>query len=209
MPRHASRALPTLAAALAMAICVSATSSARVFSLSNANFRAVWTALEFLGAPFGAMRCRVTMEGSFHSRTISKVEKALIGHITRASVAGANCTGGRATIHQESLPWHVTYSGFTGRLPSITSIRLLFSGARLQIEEGFGLCTVTTEANHQARAEMLINANGEPESLRPDGSMGIPVTGPFCPESEQLESPAGDGRITILGQARRIRVTLI
>jgi hypothetical protein len=65
--------------------------------------------------------CPVTIEGSYHSATIRKVRGALIGVITRAVINGNNppCEGGRATILQETLPWHITYDEFMGMLPNI------------------------------------------------------------------------------------------
>jgi hypothetical protein len=208
MPRHARLALATLTATLLMAVAVSGTASARAFSFSNWNFRVVWTSLEFIAAG-NTIRCRVTFEGSFHSRTISKVEKALIGYVSRGNVAGERCTGGSATVHQESLPWHITYSGFTGRLPNITSIRILLQNARFQLRTSFGTCTAIIEPNHQARAEVILTANGEARELRPDGTVQIPVSGALCPAEGPFESAAGDGLLTLLGNTTRIRITLI
>jgi hypothetical protein len=210
MRKHSKLILASLTATLLMALAVSGTASARVFSLSNMNFRVVWSSLEFTNETgFGTVRCRVTLEGSFHSQTISKVEKALIGYISRANVAGERCTGGSATINQESLPWHITYSGFTGRLPTITSIRLLLQNAKFEIRvPGIGPCLAIVEPANQARGEVIVSG-GEATNLLPDGSVPIPTSGPLCPANGQFTSPATDGRITLLGNTTRIRVTLI
>lgn len=71
------------------------------------------------------------MEGTFHYRTIVKVERSLIGYVTRA-IFGRPCTGfgemweyngteGSLTSNVNSLPWHFTYDGFNGTLPNISS----------------------------------------------------------------------------------------
>ena len=214
MRKHNKLILASFAATLMMALAVTGTASARSFSITNRNFRVIWTSLEFTNeTSFGTVRCRVTMEGSFHSSTISKVEKALIGHVSRANVAGERCTGGSATIDQTSLPWHVTYSGFTGTLPTtIRTIRVLLNGPRFEIREGgiFRLlCRATVETNNQARGEIILTANEEAANISPDINTNIPLTGAGCPENGRFSSPAGDGRVTLLGNTTRIRVTLI
>lgn len=205
--------LAGLAASLLMATAVGS-ASARVFSLSNRNYRIVWTSLEFIepSMRFATVRCPVTFEGSFHSSTFSKVENALIGHVSRATVAGASCTGGRATIHQESLPWHATYRGFRGLLPRISSIRISLKGPRISIfEPTFTLtCIGTATTEHPAVGEALVeeNAGGrEIVNFSFDESL-IPVNGCIA-NNVKFSAPAGDGRVTLLGNTTRIRVTLI
>jgi hypothetical protein len=208
MPRHAKLVLATATATLLMTIAVTGAASARSFSFSNGNFRAVWTSVEFrVGG--SNIRCPITLEGSFHSRTISKVEKALIGYITRASVAALSCTGGRTTVHSESLPWHITYSGFTGRLPEITTIHLLVQNARFQLEFSGLRCTGTVDTVHQIRGEVLITAEGQVENVRPDPSPWMGIEGTLCPTTGEFGSREGDGRITLLGNTTRIMVSLI
>jgi hypothetical protein len=88
--------------------------------------------------------CRVTFEGSFHSRTFSKVARALVGYITSAIVAEAGCTGGSARALPTTLPWHLQYASFTGTLPDITGIRLRVVGAGFQIQEPIVTCLYRT-----------------------------------------------------------------
>jgi hypothetical protein len=211
MRKHGKLILAGLTASLLMALAVSGTASARTFSLSNRNLRVVWTSLEFTNTGgLGTMRCPVTIEGSFHSATISKVEKALIGHISRAAASEASCSGGGITIHRESLPWHITYNGFRGILPRINSFRLLFNLPLFQINfSGFGTCTANTEANHEIRAEAILNASGEIENLSPDPTPQIPTNAGCLVAEVMLRAPAGDGRVTLLGTTTRIRITLI
>jgi hypothetical protein len=199
-----------LAAAFAMTIAITATTSARTFSFTNRNFKVVWTSLELSGdAGVGTIRCPVTLEGSFHSSTMSKVEKALIGHISRAAVAEASCTGGTVTVRQESLPWHVTYNGFRGILPRINSIRILLLGPSFRIRSPFlgSTCNATNDSTHEARGEGIIEEAALTNDL-PDGTVNIPLTG--CEATVgNYRGGAGDGRITLLGTTTRIRVTLI
>src|SRR5215217_2901314 len=134
--------LSALAASLLLGAMVSS-ASARSLSLSNQNIRATWQSLEFRSTV--TVRCQVTLEGSFHTRTIVKSPRALIGAVTKAQVNRAGCTGGTGSTFNgteryngvtptNSLPWHITYEGFTGTLPTIGSVRILLSRFRFGIE---------------------------------------------------------------------------
>src|SRR5215218_2592066 len=125
--------LTALAASLLLAAAVSTASAARL-STSNQNLRLTFTSLEFEGSEI-TIRCQVTLEGSFHTRTIAKVAEALTGAVTKAIVKSETCTGGRGaafngvetyngTTTPNTLPWHVQYKGFTGTLPNIETLRL-------------------------------------------------------------------------------------
>jgi hypothetical protein len=131
-----------LAAALVLASAVS-TASARRFELSNQSFRLVWAHLIFQGG--GAeVECPVTLEGSFHSRTLSKVSGQLVGYITRAIVAhpceknegwalnGVEVTPSGAS--PQTLPWHIQYNSFSGTLPTISLIRVALIDASFLVE---------------------------------------------------------------------------
>jgi len=108
--------------------------SARNLSISHtALFNGIWRQLRFTASTATVAQCDLTLEGSFHYRTMSKVLHALIGHITRARIN--NCTHGSATVLSSRLPWHITYEGFEGTLPDITAVRLLLTGAELRIHE--------------------------------------------------------------------------
>ncbi|HEX7292322.1 MAG TPA: hypothetical protein VF250_14470 [Conexibacter sp.] len=138
-----SRVLLATASASVLLGALASCASARGFSLSNQSMRATFTSVEI--TIFEEVRCQLTLEGSFHSRTIAKVARSLIGYITRAVVGP--CNGTTATILRETLPWHVRYQGFLGALPDITSITTHVIGAGLRLG-GFGFaCLVgTTEA---------------------------------------------------------------
>jgi hypothetical protein len=77
--------------------------------------------MNFTGTFGVTVSCPVTLEGTLHSRTISKISGLLIGYITRAIAGEASCTGGTARALAETLPWHVQYLSFAGTLPNITS----------------------------------------------------------------------------------------
>lgn len=112
------------------------TATARQFQLSETRSTATFPRVEFRGG-FQTTRCNVTLEGSFHSRTLSKVAESLIGYINRASVGG--CEAGTATILTETLPWHVRYTSFAGALPNITAISTKVVGTAFRIREPFGI----------------------------------------------------------------------
>ena len=96
------------------------------FSLSRSTFRYTFSELRMsVGGEEGTLRCPVTLEGSFHSRTLLKTAGALIGYITRASVSEASCRGGVARFDATVLPAHITYESFAGTLP--TDIRRIIN----------------------------------------------------------------------------------
>jgi hypothetical protein len=220
MPKYSRRLAIGLAAALMLTFAVSA-ASARNISISNQNIRVVWSPLTFSGGGGIEARCRVTLEGSFHYRTIVKVERSLVGLITRA-IAGRPCERnvgwayngtevnevlGR-TVFPNSLPWHLTYERFTGTLPNITSITLLLANARfhVRINELFALCDYTTSAaNGIAAGIATIGAGGVITGLRADESRRIRSESPFCPEG----TFSGVGVVTLLGTTNSIFVRLI
>src|SRR6478672_9457988 len=121
MRNSAKLGLTALIAALLLASALS-TASARNLSSEIQNIRTTWRSLEF-ESPLVTVRCPVTMEGSFHSRTIPKIARLLIGAVTRINIKNESCTNGTATV--EGFPWHITYESFTGNLPSISSVRVL------------------------------------------------------------------------------------
>jgi hypothetical protein len=216
--RHQSKlVLVGLTAAFLLAIAISSASANRL-SLSNRAIRATWQILEFSepeGA-FSAVRCPVTIEGSFHSNTIRKVVGSLIGYITRAAVNSGACTNGRATVLLESLPWHVRYRGFSGILPNIELLQLglIRAAFRINVRILFEFfCLATTTTANPAVGNANLGAGGVVNTIDADPSAQIPTVGAGgsgCPASFGVFSnPAGDGRVTLLGNTTRITVTLI
>jgi hypothetical protein len=130
MHNRAKLIMTALTAAVVLGALVG-TATAQRFEITNTSIRATFPALRFLGTePFGGtleITCPVTMEGTFHSRTIAKEFERLLGYITRAIVNQNSCAEGGltgVTILQERLPWHIRYESFTGTLPRITRINL-------------------------------------------------------------------------------------
>ena len=206
MRTSAKLGLTALMAALLLASAIS-TASARSLSVSNQNIRVMWSSLEFNGGVI--VRCRVTLEGSFHSRTIVKMARTLIGAITRATVDELDCTNGNGRPRNETLPWHITYEGFTGTLPNITSVFVLLSRLRFLLTVP-GLCTgeygIATD-NITGRA--TLNAGREITELEPVAGRNRATLHSgtvFCPGSGTF---GGRGTVTLLGTTTRIRVTLI
>ncbi len=170
-----------LAATILMSFAVGS-ASARRFEVSEQGFLARWTNLIFEAAG-NRISCPVTLEGSFHSRTLSKVSGQLIGFVTQAQVPippEERCQGGTATALTETLPWHILYNSFRGVLPRIETIRILLRGARFQIRTGGGItCLAGTEANHPAEADIILGARGEVTGLRALPEFTIPLGGEF------------------------------
>jgi hypothetical protein len=122
-------------AALASALVLGAATGvaqARRFEVSNRAIRIIWTELIYNGGG-QEIRCPVTYEGSFHSRTISKVSGSLVGYIYNASIG--SCSGGGVERYlTETLPWHVQYNSFTGTLPNISTVTLAVIGLSWRVE---------------------------------------------------------------------------
>ena len=206
MRTFARTSTAVLAAALLLAAAVN-TASARVLSVSNQNIRVTWSSLEEVGAI--TVRCRVTLEGSFHSRTIVKVARTLIGAITRATVDEANCTNGSESPRNETLPWHLTYEGFAGTLPNIFSVFVLLSRFRFRLISP-GICTADYGiATDNITSRASLNASREITELEPVAGrnrLTLHSGTAFCPGSRTF---LGRGTVTLLGTTTRIRVTLI
>ena len=182
--------------------------SANRFSTSSRNFRITWSSLTFVGSGVEAqVRCPVTLEGSFHSATITKVRGALIGLISRASIASALCTGGTASFLTATLPWHRTYSSFSGSLPAITHVHYLEHKDDIAIEFGLGVCLYREDGVR--RWNILIDlVAGVMTTVVPDVTSTIPKAsgGIFCPEGL---APQGTGVIKVLATTTNITVRLI
>jgi len=196
--------LTALTAALVLSAAVGSASATRL-EISNTGIRVLYRALTFSESGGGSETiCPVTLEGTFHSRTISKVANSLVGFITRAFSASASCTGaGRAVVLAGTLPWHVRYESFEGTLPNITGINLLLEGASFLITE-FGVsCLYRGQARGTAVREAggAITLRADPNRLIPKSSGGI-----LCPANGRF---AGAEPVTNLGGTTPIRVTLV
>jgi len=213
MRTHSKLALASLAATLLMAFAVSS-ASARNLSVSNTNIRVVWRELRFFDPGSGiSVTCPVTLEGSFHYRTIVKLARTLIGYVTRAisGTAEPPCRGGTATIDQETLPCHLTYERFSGTLPNITRVGILLRGVSFKFTAVGIRCGLRERggANENGSGEVTIDASGNATTLMANNTIRFArySGGIFCPASGGFE---GTGEVTLLGSTTtRIRVTLI
>jgi hypothetical protein len=219
MRNRSKFALLALMAAVTMLSAVSSASANRL-SVNNQTFRIVWANLEFQAPSAGStISCPVTLEGSFTSPTIVKRAGSVIGRVSRATIRGnlaaGECTGGSATIAQETLPWDITYESFGGTLPNIERITLLLLGARLAVDPlgSLPVCDMTTEVNHNARFidNVRREAGGELKitELAADPGPSIP-----CIERSffriSLEGHfAGNATATILNSASQVLIRLI
>jgi len=199
-----------LTATLLMGLAVSSASAGRL-SISNSRVRFTWSPLTFRSTEDFIVsllvRCPVTFEGSFHSATIQKVNRSLIGYISRATANSGACTGGRVTFLQEQLPWHITFEGFTGALPLITAIRLLIRRHATLIEASGLTCLYTETGASKTRMSVSLGAGGVvtgaeylPEFTIPSMT-GFPCSGAIRPE--------GTASVTLLGNTSAITIRLI
>lgn len=162
--------LVALTTTAVFSLAVSA-ASARRLEVSEQRFLAIWTSLNFSGGFGPTVLCPVTLAGSFHSRTISKVSGQLVGYVTEASVDSPNCTNGHATVRTETLAWHVQYNSFTGTLPEIGTIKIQLVGARFRIEDSGVTCESTTSQSRPAFGTITREANGGLLVIRAEGSI--------------------------------------
>ena len=223
MNEHLKHHIAAITAATTLLALLATAAPARNFSTSNQNFRVVWNELEFGGGGI-TVTCRVILEGSFHYRSIVKRERALIGYIT-AAAATRPCTNGEAwsangrEAHPRlgtlanTLPWHLTYEGFAGTLPNITSLLFLLRGARIKIHSVFNILglygdatdNITARANRDVVTRVITEL--EPVAGRSTIRL-VNCLGGICPEIGTYTNRR-PGNITLLNTTTRITITLI
>jgi hypothetical protein len=213
--------LTAITAAALLLTASATTATARNLSTSEQSFRATFTGLEFTANAM--IRCRVTLEGSFHSRTIPKVARTLVGAITRA-IVGHPCTGGGEAWADNGaetqplgtapnrLPYHITYESFSGTLPAIRTVNLGLSRASFVMQVtvlgltcrgryGNATDSITTTAS--------VEAGGAITALEPHGGASlVEELGPnrVCRPTLNFSNTGG---ITNLSTGARLTVTLI
>jgi hypothetical protein len=196
------------------------TAQARRFSLSEQHITAEWSGerlLKFEGGLGVEVQCHITMEGSFHSKTLSKVCGQLVGYITRAAVErpcveapnkNAWVLNGieveeNGAVTPQTLPWHVRYNSFTGTLPAITRIRLQLVGAAFLIRINEVRCLVQTTAARPALGDIELTG-GVATTLRPVETQNISPTvtlGGLCFAghfANQSNKPSVQGTTTLI-----------
>jgi hypothetical protein len=210
-------AIAAIASIAALAAMVGA-AAARRFEVSEQQFRATFEQFGYNGGGVNVL-CRVTLSGSFHSRTISKVCGQLIGYITQASLARP-CIQGEAwvlngverlsdgTTSSNTLPWHVRYMSFTGTLPSITRIQVAVVGyAFLEICIGSS-CLFKSTAERPALFDFTLSS-GRVTGFKWDETAQVPLFirgGITCPTEVVFE---GTGAVTATATSREVFVRLV
>jgi hypothetical protein len=192
-------------------ILLTSGSLAQRLEASNGSIRATFPALRFFGTePFGGtveVICPVTLEGTFHSKTISKEPERLVGYVTRAITNQNVCTENGlsgVTILQERLPWHIRYESFAGTLPEITRviIRLALIAFRVRAVLFNIECLYQSTAAQPVRGFVERNiATGQAMNLIALAETSVPrFEGPTgsCPTSGRYQGSAG---IRVLGSA--------
>jgi len=200
--------LTALMAAMLLASALS-TASARNLEVSNQRFRVTWSRIE-LGSSSFTIRCQLTLEGSMHSRTIPKIERLLVGAITRIHMKEESCTGGVGRPEQPP-PWHISYEGFTGTLPSISTVRFLSSRWVFAVIALGVTCKYGTSTQN-ITGSISLNGSGEAVNEVPLAGRNVANLlegGGFCPATATMTSESTDGVITVLNSTERIRIRLI
>lgn len=206
--------LVTLATVLVLSASVSMT-SAREISTTSQNFREIWTGIGFIA--IGGLinvRCNLTVRGSYHYRTITKV-RSLMGYITSATLTRP-CTGGEAWILNgteratNSLPWHVKYDSFTGTLPRIRIVRRRIIGWFFVIHALGNQCLYGSTAESPAAVLMNLNeATGEVNSVTADSEARIPLRETLAGSCPANGGFSGTTSTTDNGEGSRITIRLI
>jgi hypothetical protein len=201
-----------LTATIVMSFAVSS-ASARRFALNTQRWTAIWNPLNLTAAGV-VLRCPVTLEGSFHSATLSKVSGQLIGYVTVARVAEAACTNGSARALSETLPWHVQYNSFAGSLPNITEIRIALIGARFRTIISNNECLTETTQREPAFGRIKVTGASE-EEIRKTNQMEAEEGASIVLRGNFICNLAGSGRFSgtaelfQLGTTTRILVRLV
>jgi hypothetical protein len=206
MRNRSTLVFAALAAAIVLAALVGAASAHRL-AMSSQSFRATWTEFRFIETGTRVIRCKLTLEGSFHSRTLSKVLEQLIGYVTRATTE--TCTGGSVEFLPSTLPWHVRYDGFSGTLPRITEIHIRVIGFSFRFPNGTGgFCLYESSVVQPLIIWLQIAATGVENDMKADEAAEIPLTsGALCGTNEDVAGTSSS--FTVLGGTAAITVTLV
>lgn len=208
--RHRRGLMLGLFAVVGLLAALGGQATANRLSLSNQSFRIMYREYS---SNNGAVEiiCSLTLEGSFHSRTLAKVRGGLIGYVTRAGTTHP-CSGGYGdmTFLSETLPWHVHYLSFTGTLPRISAVTIDVVGWSWDYPEigGVGVCLYRSTEAGPARFILNREAGGVVTSVGADPGITVPKFrgGILCAETINYR---GTGSLSLLGTTTPIRITLI
>ena len=222
MNKHLKHHIAAITAATTLLALLATAAPARNLSISNQQFRVTWQDLDF-ATDVTTITCHLTLEGSFHYRTIVKRERTLIGYITQVAFRRP-CRNGEAWAANgreahprlgtlaNTLPWHLTYEGFEGTLPCITAILLLLRGARLKIHSVFNTLGLYGDATDNITGRATREASGAITHLEPVAGRNtwrlVNCLGGICPASQSFANRR-PGQVTLLNTTTRIIVTLI
>jgi hypothetical protein len=142
---------------------------ALMLSVGTRNYTATWRAVRFVVEEL-VTTCNLTLEGSFHSSTLKKIERAPVGQISRASLG--TCSGFITSLLTETLPWQVEYGSFEGTLPAIERVRLRLIGFSIRMTIGVN-CLARSESNRPAVVRANREAGGTITSLTGEGASAI------------------------------------
>lgn len=198
--------LAVISAAVLLGSLAGSASASRL-SMSSTTWRVTFAALTLeYREMINAATCAITLEGSFHSRSIVKRAGTLIGYVNRA--ATGSCSGGTtATLLTETLPWHARYESFTGTLPDITAVGIGIVGLAIRTRgiNGTICLTITSEREplrlrlaRETLSRALVEAEAEGEA-HAEGNCGL-VSGRFAGRA---------GSVSVQGFTARITVVLI
>lgn len=139
------------------------------------------------------IRCPITLEGTFAARTFTKTV-AQIGTLTRSNVATSSCVNGRMTYNNETLPWRVNYTSFSGTLPSITAIRAALVGVSFNIEGPLiPPCRFTTSSGESWNTELNRENGGSVTSVRAAGAIPSETVGCTSASFGEIGRLTGEG----------------
>jgi hypothetical protein len=205
-----------LTVALALAAAVN-TATARRFEVSEQHVFGDSPEVTF-EAGGTQIVCAVSVEGSFHSKTISKVSGQLVGYVTEVIVQHP-CRSGELWIlngieviqgvrSPNTLPWHVLYLAFRGGLPRITEIEGALIGSKFKIEAVGVLCLYATTTTKWGEAQIKVEEGGKVTRIVANGEKRAPLFegGVFCPSEY---SQRGEGIVATQGTHREIFVRLV
>lgn len=200
---HTRVLMAGLAVTMLMAFAVTAASAGRLSS-SNQLIRSTYRRLTFAVSGLPSDTCQVTLEGSLHTRTITKSAGTLLGLITRVTTAACSLP---TTIL--NLPWHVRYNSFSGTLPNITLLTVTVSRASF----GAGIFTIGCLGEPEIEGNFVRNtATGAITAVRVVTRAGFPVRSypsNNCPEEARGTFSGEEGTLEVLGSTTRITITLI
>jgi hypothetical protein len=211
MAKHTRILVAALIVAITLAVAVG-TASARRLAASELFFLAHYSAITFEGGEVRVV-CAFSMEGSFHSRTLEKVTRSLIGYITEVRIKRP-CSGGESWAltsqegRAETLPWHILYERFIGALPNITGIEISDDNIAFSMETVGILCLYQSSTTSPARGIVNREAGGKTTSMRASETAAVPKKegSLFCPASAAFK---GTGIVGTQVGYREITVTLV